>query len=311
MAAPANKPTRILATLTVYQDYRAAHGCLEAIEQQTLPVDGVLLIDNSTEIDQSFREQWEKQWGNRLVYRHHPENIGVAGALRDAFQWAREEGADGLWTFDQDSEPDPHCLAHLVDGWSEEVPEAIRGPVISEVPGGGIHYGGCFEGYRYRQMKELRAESGETECDLIITAGMLIPASLFQVWAGPNPRLFIDAVDTRICQEAQSRGHRVVIRHDSFLRHRFGQPARERPGKTPIHAYTPLRHYYIGRNHTFVEKRWSRGPVERARCLLHRLKVAGRFSANTGAISHPQRWACIRAIWRGTWHGWRQDLDQE
>lgn len=300
-----NRTLRILATLTVFNDYPAAGRCLEALARQTVPLAGILLIDNSPKPEQAFRLAREEEWGTRLIYRSHPENIGVAGALREAFVLAREMDVDGLWTFDQDSEPEPACLAALLRDWQATVPPAVRGPVIREIPGGRIHYGGRFEAFRFRQMKALTGNAEETSCDLIITAGMLIPATLLRTWAGPPPEMFIDAVDTLICTEALARGHRVVIRHDAALHHRFGQPKITRPGKTPLHDYSPVRCYYIGRNHTLLEMRLARGAWAKVRCLLYRCRVALRFSRNAFRVRSAQPWACSKAIWKGTWHGLR------
>ena len=295
-------PEAVWGVITVYLDYEAADRALEACFAQTYPLRGMWVIDNSPTPDREQQQAWDGRFGPWLQRLDHPENIGISGALRRAFALAREQSVDWLWTLDQDSEPAPDCLEVLIQSGRHHELRPVLGPLITETPTGSRHLGSRFDGYRYRQLKTLEDGKPSTVCDLLITAGMLIPSPLFQVWEGPEEWMFIDGVDTRICEEAQRRGHPLILEHRAEMSHRFGQPKIHREGRSPLHEYSPLRCFFIGRNHTWLEWNRARGK-QKARTLVHRWKVALTFARNAFRVGSAHPWQCSWAVFTGTLYG--------
>ena len=99
---------KVLGYITIYEDKAASLKCLEAIESQTMSVDRIFIVDNS-----QSQLLLDSDTNSRLVH-HYPSNIGISQGLALALEWGIKENYDFLWTFDQDSIPNPDCLAALL-----------------------------------------------------------------------------------------------------------------------------------------------------------------------------------------------------
>ena len=303
----ANETYRIAAYITAYEDVQALNACLSALQAQTRSLDQILVIDNSRQ-----PLPLEPQHANdpKLRVFHHPENIGIAAGIQFAVELAIAEHYDFLWTFDQDSQPMPTCLETLLQGYVElNDPEiAIVAPTAIDARTGATieparFLDDRFEGYKAPTVTE------PFECDAPITSGSLLWLKTHETVATPDPQLFIDGVDLDYGLRLRHAGFKNYIIPTAIMNHRFGEPVilRFAQKKKVIQIYSALRHYYICRNHTYLELSYSQGK-NRVRCALKRIKFAIRNSITILIFEPRSKLKKLLACMIGTYHGFRGDL---
>lgn len=303
-------PDRIAAYITAYEDATALNTCLLALSQQTYPLECVYVLDNSQQplaIDPQVTDRLS------LEVVHHPENIGIAAGIWWAVQQAQAAGAAFLWMFDQDSQPAPECLTHLMVAYGQLSSQRTIGIVaphaIDARTGQTIEpakfLGDRFEGYKAPHQTQ------PFICDAPITSGSLLWLATLKQVPPPDPKLFMDGVDLDYGLRLRRAGFDNFIVPSAQMVHRFGAPKvvglwRQ---KRVIQTYSALRHYYICRNHTYLEVRHSQ-PQQQWACRLRRIRFALRMGLRIILFEPGPKRKKLRACIIGTYNGLRGRLDQ-
>lgn len=297
---------RVAAYITAYEDAPALHACLHALQLQTYAIEQILVVDNS-------RQPLLVEPDSQIRVFHHPENIGIAAGIRVAIAHALNESYDFLWMFDQDSQPSPTCLELLLEAYAERVASGAIGIVaphaIDARTGATIEparfLGDRFEGYKAPSQTE------PFECDAPITSGSLLWLKTHQQVESPDPKLFIDGVDLDYGLRLRRAGFRNFVVPKAMMQHRFGEPIAVRFAgqKKTIQIYSALRHYYICRNHTYLELAYSEGRNHRS-CRLKRIKYAIVGSLIILFFDRSSKFEKIKACMIGTYYGLRGNLDR-
>ncbi len=138
---------KVCAVVVTYNRKGLLLECLEALRNQTRPVDGICLLDNAstdgtpellnnmgylTELPpQHIQEPWENTCcisipGNSnlkspIYYIRMSENVGGAGGFYEGLKKAFEKGYDWFWLMDDDAEPDKDSLRVVEEyfGWKD------------------------------------------------------------------------------------------------------------------------------------------------------------------------------------------------
>ncbi len=301
---------RIAAYITAYEDAEALNACLNALQRQSYPIEQVLVVDNSRQL---LVLEPESIQNLKIQVLHHPKNIGIAAGIGLAVEQFWYQGYFFLWMFDQDSRPAPDCLELLLKTYDDvatvNYPIGVLGPQAIDVHTGetvepAMFLGDRFKGYKAPSLTE------PFECDAPITSGSLLCLSSRAQVAPPDPKLFIDGVDLDYGLRLRQAGFHNLIAPLATMHHCFGNPiAIQIAGKKKIfQIYSPLRHYYICRNHTHLELTYSQGlnwitcSLRRIRYTIVTLIVIAMFDPK----SKPQKMAaCIL----GTYHGFQGKLD--
>lgn len=98
----------VVAVVLTYRRHRLLQGTVAAIQAQSRPPDRVLVIDNDQEAVEAL-EGFED-----VEILTTGENLGPAGGYAVGFEAALARGADKIWVVDDDTTPEPTCLAHLL-----------------------------------------------------------------------------------------------------------------------------------------------------------------------------------------------------
>ncbi|PSB34653.1 glycosyltransferase family 2 protein [Stenomitos frigidus] len=263
----------VAAYITAYEDASALNDCLTAIRSQFYPIKQIIIVDNST---RSLERSEANRADDRLLTWHHPENIGIAGGMTLAIQWAVQHEYDFLWTFDQDSAPAPDCLERLLQAYAELATEdyaiGMMAPTAIDARTGQTVKPSRFLGDRFRGFLPDNAIS-PYECDAPITSGALVWLQTVDRVEPPDIGLFIDGIDLEYGLRLRQAGFHNLVVPGANMYHRFGEPFQvELFGKKKVfQLYSPLRYYYICRNHTYLELRHSNGSY-RLTCCLRRMK---------------------------------------
>jgi GT2 family glycosyltransferase len=129
----------VCAVVVTYNRKELLIECLEALQQQTRPIQGIYLIDNASTDGtpelllkkgyikqlphQNVKEPWEKEFSIKnlkngqsikLHYVRMHENTGGAGGFYEGVKRGYETGYDWLWLMDDDAEPKVDALEKLL-----------------------------------------------------------------------------------------------------------------------------------------------------------------------------------------------------
>jgi rhamnosyltransferase len=295
------KNLKVGAYITAYEDYRAVEACVMAVKNQSVKVEKIFIVDNST------RHRVVLSNYEDVIIDSHPENLGVSGGLRIGLEWAFQQNYDFLWTFDQDSIPASNCLEILLKQYINLSQYNYKIGIIAPTPidarTNTVVEGAVFDRDRFIGRKH-NSQAQSYECDAPITSGSLISIAAAKTLSLPRTDLFIDSVDHDYGMRLKQKGFHNLIVPQAILHHQFGNPIKVNLLKREriVQNYSALRHYYICRNQTYLDTRYAQGWYRLTSCIW-RMK----FMLHTIVLiwlcdpkDKPQKsWACLL----GTFHG--------
>jgi rhamnosyltransferase len=295
----------VTAYITAYCDAEAVGHCVEAIAAQSYPIGRILIVDNSPQaLELDLRPEISiRRW-------HHPENIGIAGGLAIAVANCIAQGDDFLWTFDQDSVADSDCLAALIDLYHQQSgPVGTVAPTVIDARTGEYVRPSRWLGDRFKGFLPDDI-SQPYQCDAPITSGCLVALTAAKQVPLPDPRLIIDGLDLDYGLRLQQAGYANWIAPNARLLHHFGIPkAINLLGiRKTLQLYSPFRHYYICRNHTYLELFHSKGWAKLT-CIAQRLKYLLTCCFYIPLYDRQQTVTKLKACLLGTYHGLIADLE--
>lgn len=194
-----------------------------------------------------------------IIYHHDGNNRGIAERLNQAVSAAQEDGFELLLTMDQDSRFSPGDVQIYVN-CIVSFPEKYRVAMF------GIETGlldrdnnaGC----EFELVKEL------------ITSGSVINLQNSSQVGRFDENLFIDEVDLDYCYSASIVGLTLVKFKNITLNHHLGTVSYHRSlatlKKTPRTLHSPIRLYYIVRNHFYLSRKFS-GKFDQE--MMHKRKL--------------------------------------
>ncbi len=293
---------KVAAYITCYDDLKSANRCIQAIESQSMRIEGIYIVDNSE------HPLLLNNHSQLLSIHHYPHNIGIAEGLAQALGWAIDREYDFLWTFDQDSIPTPSCLEILLEthdrlaqtanykiGIIAPTPFDLRTETVVKST---IFANDHFAGFKHDENADYY------ECDAPITSGSLISLAAAQAIAYPSKDLFIDGIDFDYGLRLRRKGFHNLVVPKAIMYHELGNPIQVNflNKDRSIEQYSALRHYYICRNHTYLEIRFASG-YYRLTSWMRRIKhlLVSIFWILLYDLENKQLkiWACLL----GTYHG--------
>lgn len=109
-------PDRVLAIVVAYNSPEALARCLRALDSQTRPVDGVLVVDNSEPTPADVSGLDVEVVGRTTILRSG-SNMGPAGGFALGLATFMEDGGySHAWLMDDDCYPEPTSLGLVLDG---------------------------------------------------------------------------------------------------------------------------------------------------------------------------------------------------
>jgi rhamnosyltransferase len=296
---------KVLAYITAFEDSKSVVKCISALQNQSYPIDTILIVDNSSVqpiLDTDFDHNYQN-----IVIKYHPENIGVGGGLELALDFAKSQEYDFLWTFDQDSIPADDCLEILVKTYfqlSENQSKiGIIAPTAVDLRTNSIVEGAMFQGYRFMGLQH-NHQVDFYECDAPITSGSLIPVTAVQLLSLSLAKFVIDGVDFELGMQLKQREFSNVIVTPAIVHHNFGNPIQVSFFKTKknIQLYSAFRYYYICRNHTFLELHYAH-KFYFFWAILWRIKLILSLILQIQFYDKENKFSKIKACLLGTYHG--------
>lgn len=231
-------------------------------------------------------------------------NVGLAAALNRGFERALAAGCTWVVAFDQDSRPEPGFARALCAMQAGHPAAAVVAPRIREEGGVDEHaYRWLRPHPRWSLCFELARcpATGLPAVTIAVTSGSMMELTEWQRQGGFDAGLFIDYIDIDYCLRVVRSGRQVAVAGGAVLRHRLGARTPRvlfgRDFRPMNHA--PFRHYYMARNRVVV---WRRHALAVPHWAVFDFCFAWYNLARV-LVFEAQRWAKVKAILRGTWHG--------
>lgn len=198
-------------------------------------VDDVIVVDNdSSEKGRIVLERLEQAGTCTVIY--NGRNLGIAGGLNVAIQYASRAGHEWIVMFDHDSRVTPGFMTSMVNTYQKcEYKEkvGIIAPVWKDV-------NSCAPPFVSRSHEILS----------VINSGSLVRLSTFEEHGLFDENLFMDYVDSEFCLRLRSRGLKILQSNESVLLHRLGTLSYHTRWFRPFYTtnHSAERRYYITRN---------------------------------------------------------------
>ena len=292
---------KVLAYITAYEDNSAVKSCIDALRNQSFPLDKIFIIDNSQSKLISIANN------ENLIIQRYPENIGISGGLVIAFEFAIKHNYDFIWTFDQDSLPEVDCLKKLLKIYNEKLKDGysvgIIAPTSIDIRTNEVITGAIFVNDHFTGCNHINGDY-PYECDAPITSGSLISIATAKKNPLPRTDLFIDGIDMDYGLQLKQNGYHNLIVPQAILIHQFGNPVKVNffNKERFFQKYSALRHYYICRNHTYLATRYAKGWYQitsfgrRIKYLIHHVILILLHESEQKVL---KIWACLKGTFDG------------
>ena len=262
--------------------------CLQALAEQTLAVDEIIVVDNASTdgTAEMVRERFPQARLEALA-----ENRGGAGGFHHGLGLAHELGHEWLWLMDDDTIPAPGALAALHDG----IGRAPKRPamVSSQVQwtDGTLHPMN-YPHPRWRSAADL-VEAADHGLVLIRSntfVSLLVARETVDRWGLPQAEYFIWDEDTEYTTRALRHCPGYLV-PESVVVHKTQRPY------TAIED-TSGRFYYHVRNTLLLLRGSAFAPAER-------LAFARLYLSSLKRYLRRNRWSpeALRLVVRGVLHG--------
>jgi GT2 family glycosyltransferase len=296
---------RVLAHIHTLNDADIIDRTIGAMQQQTHPVDGILVVDNASRDD-----TLERPAVKRATILRHQENLGTSGAVISGLRFALEHDYDWIWVFDADSVPEPDALEKLLDlyaSWPPNVQNetAFLACLYSDVQDGVPRHGGVFtlDGIdRVRPGPEQR----HYPCHFTIWSGCLYRVAAVREIGLPNANYVLDWGEGEYGYRVMQAGYKGFIHQDAVLHHNIRGKSfnllkiKLGPLSMTMLEASPIRCYYGCRNMLYflLYEIAQRRPRMLVRTIL------GVARQTVSYLLKPRNHGKqIHACFRGLWHG--------
>lgn len=242
--------TKSCAVVVTYQPDATA--LLKLIGQLNKETDFVVIDNGSVHIDRLVDSITVYRRCRELI--RLDENVGLARALNIGIDWARDQGCDYVFLFDQDSSPCDMFVSRMIKACRDasaicQRPIAAIGPriinpqTLRQTP---------FKLFNRLFLRSDRCYPGAEaffRADFLITSGTLLVLESAARIGGMKEDYFIDNVDLEWCFRAKSLGYEIVGTDRAVLYHAIGERSSNPLVRAGIMAqHNPSRTYYSSRN---------------------------------------------------------------
>lgn len=239
---------KICAGIVVY--YPNINEFVENLKNICKQVNSVVVINNGISSQDNAQLKEVIDCAGNVTLINNNENEGIAYALNEMCKWAKENGYTWILTLDQDSV----CNADMIERMLPRLSEIKIGIVCPKV---------VFRNTEvvFKTTNKLETSFPNLSLDACITSGSLTNIAAWEEVNGFDDWLFIDHVDNDFCKALTLNGYRIVRENRAILFQQAGEMRCRRTftGKYKLLTnYSPLRNYYIVRNHIYFIKKYRR-----------------------------------------------------
>lgn len=256
-----------------------------------------LVLDNG-----SNPEEWHRlqaQIPSRIALLREPSNLGFSGGVNRCLEYLRGRSFDFYWLLNNDTEPSPQLLTHLIDSAMLHPEAWVLGAVILPPSGssappdstGWIRWWSGTTVFLHEIPNNSKNAPEFLECDLVHGACFLIRAEAITRLGGLDPDYFAYYEESDFCVRARRAGGRVGLVPSAQVVHM---------GSVSADRVSGMREYLMMRNRIlFVKKNGTR--LQWLSTLFYALAYYGPKRSVRAAIYGS--WASISWLWQGWFAG--------
>lgn len=212
---------RICTVVVTFNRYQLLTECLDALLEQTLKTD-ILVVDNAS-TDGTLNKIEEDGYLNSeyIIYKRLEKNLGGAGGFHYGVKYALENNYDYVWLMDDDAEPETNCLEVLLKNidsqYSAYAPKTLIGTKEkNEISLSGyghrgfFDYANCLPSFS-RPMPKESYEKETCEIEMASFVGILVPISSVKKIGLPENKFFIHHDDMEYSLRLLSLGKILMV----------------------------------------------------------------------------------------------------
>ncbi len=202
-------------------------------------VDCLLAVDNGS----TNLEEIEKALPDSVRYLENGRNMGIAAALNSILHFAEENNYDWFITLDQDSV----CEAGLIENYKQHIALPSAAVLSCTIVDRNI-----------KAMSNRTAEQQTVEIKECITSASFCNTKALTAVGGFDEEMFIDSVDFDLCLNLRKHGFKIYKTPYVGLLHEVGHGRNVKLfwQKRVVYNHSPLRNYYMARNHVYMAKKY-------------------------------------------------------
>lgn len=251
---------RILVGIVLYNpSISRLHESIDAIKDQTTEI---LLIDNGSDNHNDITVLFGKliSENTNVSIKINNGNLGIAAALNQILDYAKEKKFKWFLTLDQDS----ICKEHLIEKYKSILCDDI-GQITCRITDRNT---GNLDSLCY-------SNDGTVEISSCITSGCLNNTSVLNECGGFNNKLFIDGVDIDMSCKLRSQGYKILQIDYLGLVHELGDGVRKRFlfFDFTLSRHQPWRNYYTRRNLIYIARKYHSG-ITMWKCVIKQIIYA-------------------------------------
>lgn len=304
---------RILGHIHTFNDEEVIDQSLQALLDQTYPVDEILVVDND-----STDKTLSREFPDKVKIIRHGKNLGTSGAVISGMKYALEHQFDWIWIFDADSAPRKDALEKLVEfyqGLSRDLQTQIwllASLRVEAATQRKSSYELIFTPGGHQLVDHDQGQSFY-EFDGTIWSASLYKLSAVQKLGLPSADYVLDWGEYEYGYLGKRRGYRAFLHQDSIVEHNIGGQAalhfttyRLGPKSFRMPELPPIRCYYLIRNLLYFYLHEYH--ICNCGTLFPRFVNISRITLSF-LLRPRNRWkqstACLRGIWDGLFKNMR------
>ncbi|MBQ7920253.1 MAG: glycosyltransferase family 2 protein [Lachnospiraceae bacterium] len=268
-----------LVGIVTYNPEARFNKCIEAATKQGVEV---LVVDNGSRNIEEI-ERVCKTFSNVTVVTNR-ENKGIAAALNQIFQYAKEKQYEWVLTLDQDTIVPERIVSRYLGAITDVGDVSVLCPRI-------------YDCYSKRMLMD-EHEKKYVEVERCITSASFTSVDVWEKVGGFDEYLFIDEVDHDFCWRIRTSDFRIILVSNIVVEHQIGQTdIYELFGiKIYVRNHSAFRKYYIVRNMIYLYKKQNR------KLTISAIMHAIAFMLKT-VIFEAERFEKMRACVKGLYDG--------
>lgn len=242
--------------VTYNPDISLLRSCVDAL---FAACEQVVIVDNGSS---NVKEVAEFS-SNNIHLIENKANLGIAKALNQIFETARDNGFEWVLTLDQDTIVPSSILNEAEELLKIDDDIAVVCPRIHDV----------ISGETWPQLGDFTQVIYVDRC---ITSGSVNSVRAWETVGGFDEFLFIDEVDHDFCYRLNKKGFKICLASNLVIDHKIGETQiRKVFGKKIfIRNHSAFRKYYICRNIVYLSRKFY-GKV-RLDAIVHVLAFTGK-----------------------------------
>jgi len=233
----------IIVVVVTYNPTTQVHDLLSGLP----PSISKIIVDNNSQAESAEIVNKLGEHTNVTVIKNN-ENYGIAKALNQGIEAAKDLNFKWVLTFDQDSLPANNIIELLINTFDNY-------PLKNKLALVGVNYN-----TNYSQYVKNKIERGAKiiEIDTIITSGSMLSVAVFDEIGPFKEDLFIDCVDLEYCLRLKAKGFKILISAEIGLYHTVGFVKTKRILGLNINStsHSAIRRYYMARNNIILSKKY-------------------------------------------------------